>query len=363
MAREEQTFQKRAKRIRLLPSNDYETQVAAPGFVSGISFRVSGRYSTTAAGLAALDTTFNYLGSMAVVRGDDELIAMRGVDIRHGTAFFADYAALEPNLNIVDTTALTTYTWAQILASGKFELEAPWAGRNPFPVLIDARKNDLIIKGKTRGLDFIGDTVDDAEIYLDVYVDVVPPEFVAENGGHFFEPRISQSVHPLQVARDEVHRAAFKGGRLLTHAMFRQLDKSLEQGVNANLGRSDTLVRALKLTHQKNGEDEKVIMPRTSWPDLKQRGTLEQGLASLRQGVALYSFDDPRTRAFDALKLASGDEIHVEVDTESDTDPLYLTGSPTAAAAQPDVIDVGNDQLICTWFGYTSPTTPLRLER
>lgn len=356
MGRVENLKRKRANSRTLQVAQPYESELNAPGFFRAMSFGLRGRFQTSGAGLVALDGPFNFLNEFRVERGDDVLVNVRGVDLRHLTAFFADYHKLEPNLSLVDTSTLGV-PWQELLLGGKLDFEAPWMGQEPLPIAVDGTKEKIVVRGNTGVATKLGNTVTNIESKLEVGYEVVPNEHIDEFPDHL-EPRYSYTVEELITGTGFAHRATFGGPRLITHVMLRAFDASAELS-NANLARSDALIRKVRILHRQKGADDDEILPWTPWLDLRSESHTGYGLAAPRSGVVMISFDDPRTRGVDALKVHTGDEVVIELDTESPTDPSLLIGSPSGDIQDPVV--AAGDKLFATWVAYQTAKHPMRL--
>lgn len=353
---------RRAKRVPILANQPYETEMQSPGLISAMPFRASGRFATTAAnGTVGMDSMFGFLGSLEIERNGEPIVRVLGPDLRHLTAAFADYHELHPSLTVLDTTALTP-AYQKALGAGKLNFEAPFRGGNNAPCLIDARNGKLVIRGQARSLAYIASTIDatDYEFYLDAYAHQAPARLLSQTGGLFYEPRWSYSIEALSTSTTIEHARHFAEGQILCGVQIRQLDASLEF-TNANVGRSDTLVKAVRIEHRPANRPPVEILPWTSWQDIKSRMHEEMGLPSVRSGVAIVLFDDPTTPEVETLVVGAGDDLVIQYDTASTVDKMFDAYEPGAAPS--DATVAAGDQAIVTWLGYVAPGHQVRVNR
>lgn len=319
-------------RVAVAQDTAYQTDLSGSAFTT-LHARCSGNYQTSGAGNPVLDTAFNFWGKVELSRGETNLLSMDAIDLRHLSALLSgEYAELQPTLSLPATTI-----GSKLQAVGEIDFQALMDN-----AAVDARNEKIVLSGRTRGLNRIGSTANGVSAEIHAYVDTI--EIDKALGGRFFEPRYHQTIQPLEISENDQHVKKFAEPIVLAGVMFRVFDASLEFG-NANIARSDALVRKLKMIHH-DGDGEREVM-NIRWPDLNMMNHTWFGMSTSRSGVGMWLFDDPTTpEVRENLLVLPNHHITVEIDTASTPDRIFTVDGAA------DTVVAAGDQLFMTWLAY-----------
>lgn len=310
--------------------------------VTRMSVRISGKYTSSGAGVPANESVFGYLGQFTVKQDSDVILDVDGRDLRHiGAMLNGGYGELNPTTNIFSSA--TTPTPAN--GSVWLPFDAFLGG-----TAIDAAKSKVVCSGRFRDTQYLGSTVTDIDGQMTIAADTaVIPRNAKGEASHYL-PNWVQRVHPLQVSADDGFTIRPNGERLYIPGMLvRQFDASFEL-TNANVARTDGLVRNIwGVLTRKN---RKVELFRYTWGELKMLQTtalIGFSRGDQHTGVSYVPFkDDEQPGLGEILVLDPGDTLEVHIDTQSTPEYLFSTANDASI----DNVVASGDQLYCTLFGH-----------
>jgi hypothetical protein len=308
---------RRAKPVNVAVNTDYSEQFPAALYRS-INLKMSGIMAASGAGTNAGDGPFNLLGRVELVRGGDPIIAMHGADLRHLSAFLQGAQA--------EILPASISNGAAFLAQAELPLDKLISD-----AAIDCRREDLVVRGRFRGLTNLGTTV---TAISSGKLRASGETTELKNGDHF-EPRFSQQTIDCSAAGTELVTIKRIGSdvELATAIMLRVFDASTELS-DPNAYRSDGVIREVRIEVERAGRPAEEVA-RYTWGELKQMSTSRYGVSSvsgqIASGVVLLTLDDPSTPDLDdALRLERGDAIIVRIDTAATIEDEFTALTPAS---------------------------------
>lgn len=308
---------RRAKPIACAVNTDYSEQFPGAPYRT-LNLKLSGVAAASGAGVNAVDGPFNLLGRVEIVRGGDPLIAMHGIDLRHLSAFLqGGHAEILP---------ASISNGIPFLAQAELPLDALMPG-----AAIDASGEDVIVRGRFRGLTNLGTTVTaitTGKLRASGETTTLP-------GGDHFEPRFMQQTIDTASASADLNTTKRIGSEVEFCAgiMIRTYDASTELS-DPNASRSDGMIREIRIDVERQGMPAQEVA-RYSWAEAKQLSTSRYGISAatgqISTGVVFITFDDPDTKDFaENLKLQRGDAIIVRIDTAATIEDEFTALTPGA---------------------------------
>lgn len=313
----------RVKPITASVNGDYN-ETFPGGLYDVVSLKLSGTYTASGAGVDALDGPFGFLGRPEIARGSDPIIAMHGTDLRHfASVLNGGHGEILPSV---------------IAASGTFlaQVELPLWKLIP-DAAIDARAEDVVVRGRFRGLTNLGTTVTAitaGKLRVGGDTTVLIDKDGKEHSDHF-EPRWTQQTIDVSTSAQDLTTTKRIGNAIevCTGLFLRVFDASAELG-DPNTSRADGLVREVRVEVQRNGVTEEV--GRWTWGELKMMMTSRFGInaatGQISTGVAYIQFEDPKAPGIQKnLVLLQGDAIIVHVDTTTAVEDEFTAITPAAS--------------------------------
>ena len=306
---------RRHKPISMALNGDYAETLPA-GLYRSLSFKASGVVAASGAGTNAGDGPFGLIGRVEWVRNGTPIISMHAADLRHLTAFLA---SAYPEILPASIANPSTF-----LAQAELPLEKimPDAG-------VDARKVELVVRGRVRGATNLGSTV------TSLTSGKIRGGGDTDESGKkdYFEPSFFQKTIDTSSAGAELtstHRIT-NDVEMCAALMLRCFDSSLELS-DPNTYRSDGMVREIKVTLEREGQPSKLVKQLT-WGEAKLGSTTLAGISAatgqIQTGVVLVPIEDPDNPG-SALRLVAGDALNVVVDTLNAVEDEFTALTPAA---------------------------------